>query len=195
VRSKRRILGRPATKVIAGKPRILSSFARRARASAAEDRGAALVEFALVLPLLLVLILGTLDFGKAINYWIDETHLAAEGARFAVVNKNPGSGVSLQQYIKQQADTGELRNGGPSVGGTGAQVCIDFPASAGGSPVVGDPVRVRVTSTYHWMLGGLLALLHLPSTFTATTSVSGAATMRLEAMPTNYAASCFSAAA
>jgi Flp pilus assembly protein TadG len=45
------------------------------------EAGAALVEFVLVLPLLLVLLLGMLDLGKAFNYWIDETHLAHEGAR------------------------------------------------------------------------------------------------------------------
>jgi hypothetical protein len=35
------------------------------------------------------------DFGKAFNYWNDETHLANEAVRYAVVNKNPlgGSGT------------------------------------------------------------------------------------------------------
>ena len=58
------------------------------RAVRNED-GAALVEFVLVLPLLLLLLIGMLDLGKAFNYWIDETHLANEGARYAAVNKNP----------------------------------------------------------------------------------------------------------
>ena len=157
------------------------------------ERGAALVEFALVLPILLVLLLGTIDFGKAINYWIDQTHLSAEGVRWAAVNKNPGSGgVSLQQYIKQQADTHELRSGGPGVAGSGAEVCVDFPN--GGTPTVGDPVRVRISTTYHWMLGGLLSMLDPSSSFAGTTTLSASATMRLEALPTNYSASCFSAA-
>ena len=41
------------------------------------EEGTALVEFALVLPVLLLLLLGVLDFGKAYNYWIDTTHLSA----------------------------------------------------------------------------------------------------------------------
>src|SRR5438128_12535421 len=75
-----------------------------------DERGVALTEMALVLPLLLLLILGMIDFGKAINYWIDETHLANEAARMAMVNNNPGSGVgkNLQQYILDQADSAEL---------------------------------------------------------------------------------------
>jgi Flp pilus assembly protein TadG len=56
----------------------------------AADRGVAMVEMALVLPLLLVLLMGMLDFGRAINYWNDVNHIAGEGARFAAVNNNPG---------------------------------------------------------------------------------------------------------
>src|SRR4051812_42050175 len=46
-----------------------------------EDRGAAAVEFALVLPLLLVLVFAIVDFGRA--FFIKETlnHAAREGAR------------------------------------------------------------------------------------------------------------------
>ena len=38
-----------------------------------------------VLPLLMMLLLGMLDFGKAFNSWIDETHMANVGARLASV--------------------------------------------------------------------------------------------------------------
>lgn len=143
-----------------------------------EERGTSLVEFALVLPLLLLILFGVLDFGKAFNYWNDETHLAAEGARWAVVNSNPGSGT-LQQYIQQQADSAELRSG--------AQVCISFPTnpSTGSSGQVGDPVTVTVRSNYSWIPflsspgGGALSL---------PTTISGTATMRLEALPTAFSA-------
>ncbi len=68
-----------------------------------DESGVALVEFAFVLPLLLVLLLGIIDFGRAFNHWIDATHLANVGARYATVNKNPGAtGQTLQQYIQAQ---------------------------------------------------------------------------------------------
>ena len=115
----------------------------------ARESGVALVEFALVLPLLLLILIGMLDFGKIFNYWIDETHLANEGARYAVVNKNPSlGGGSLQSYIQQQADTPELRNGGTSAVPVGTQVCISFP---NGTATVGDPVEVTVTTDYHFV--------------------------------------------
>jgi Flp pilus assembly protein TadG len=159
---------------------LLRALKTRAAGGRESEAGVALVEFALVLPLLLVLLFGMLDFGKAFNYWIDETHLANEGARWAVVNKNPGSG-SLQQYIQQQADTPELRNGGTSSVATPLRVCISFP---NGSAEVGDPVHVTASVTYNWLpfLGSRVGI--------AQTTVTGSATMRLEARPTVYGAGC-----
>jgi Flp pilus assembly protein TadG len=150
------------------------------RESLRNDEGAALIELVLVLPLVLVLLFGMLDFGKAFNYWIDETHLANEGARWAVVNKNPGSG-SLQQYIQQQADTPELRNGGTSSVPSPLEVCINFP---NGTADVGDPVHVTASATYNWLpfLGTRVGI--------AQTTITGSSTMRLEAVPTNYGAGC-----
>lgn len=144
------------------------------------EAGVSLVEFALVLPLLLVLLFGMLEFGKAFNYWIDSTHLANAGARWAVVNKNPGSGT-LQQYVQQQADTPELRNGGTASVPGPLEVCISFP---NGSANVGDPVHVRASVTYNWLpfLGTRLGI--------AQTTITGSATMRLEAQPSNYGAGC-----
>ena len=145
-----------------------------------DEEGTALVEFALILPILALLLFAMLDFGKAFNYWIDETHLANEGARWAVVNRNPGGG-SLQQYILAQATTAELRNGGTASIPNPAQVCISFP---NGTSNVGDPVRVTVSATYHWLpiLGTSLGI--------GQSTIEGSSHMRLEALPTNYAAGC-----
>lgn len=145
------------------------------------ERGAALAEFALVAPLLFLLLFGMLDFGKAFNYWIDGQHLSNEGARWAVVNKNPGAGSgTLQEFIQQQADTAELRNGGTTSVGTPMEVCISFPNGAN----VGEPVHVTASFTYNWLpfLGDEIGVFQ--------TTVTGSSTMRLEAMPTNYGAGC-----
>jgi Flp pilus assembly protein TadG len=139
------------------------------------------VEFALILPVFALLLFGMLDFGKAFNYWIDETHLANEGARWAVVNKNPASSGTLQESIRDQANTPELRTGGTPSLADPLRVCIEFP---NGTSKVGDPVRVTVTATYRWL--GLIT----SQTSLTETPISGSSTMRLEALPTNYAAGC-----
>src|SRR4051812_21984513 len=50
------------------------------------ESGQSVVEFALMLPLLCTLILLIVDFGKAMNYWIDLTHVSNQIARQAAVN-------------------------------------------------------------------------------------------------------------
>ncbi|MGN6681214.1 MAG: TadE/TadG family type IV pilus assembly protein [Streptosporangiaceae bacterium] len=45
------------------------------------DRGAAAIEFALLFPLLMLIVFGTIDFGRALNAQITLTQAAREGAR------------------------------------------------------------------------------------------------------------------
>jgi hypothetical protein len=155
---------------------------RRIRSRRDGEAGTAVVELALVLPLFFLLLFGMLDFGKAFNYWIDETHLANLGARWSVVNKNPGApALTLQQHIRAQANTEEMRLGGTATLQNPISVCISFPNS--GSSLVGDPVRVTVAMTYRWLpfLGERISILQ--------TTVRASATMRIEQKPTNYSTS------
>src|SRR5437773_10650409 len=93
------------------------------------DRGTAIVEFSIVLPLLLLLLFGIVDFAKAWNYTNDMTHLANEGARLAAVDNNPGSGSgkTLQQYIASQAESSELKNGAATSTAARGLACTHFP--------------------------------------------------------------------
>jgi Flp pilus assembly protein TadG len=52
------------------------------------DRGAAAVEFALVLPFLLLLVCGLIDFGRAYNAKLTLTHAAREGVRVWALTKD-----------------------------------------------------------------------------------------------------------
>ncbi len=158
------------------------------RPQAADEHGVALIEFALVLPMVLLLLLGMIDVGKAVNYWNDETHLANEAARFAAVNNSPtkdasGNAVprSLNAAIVNEADSAELRSGGSSVSksdGTpgGVSVCIYFPA---GTHNVNDPVKVVVKAQYNW-LGYLVG-----KGVRANSGLTATSTMRIEQPPTD----------
>jgi len=71
------------------------------RSTDRRDRGAAAVEFALVLPVLLLVVCGIVDFGRAYNAQVALTQAAREGARLAalsqpnVVSRTQGAAVPL----------------------------------------------------------------------------------------------------
>ena len=158
----------------------IHSFLPRVR-HLGDEKGAALVEFALVLPLLLLLLFSILEFGRAFNYWIDQTHLANVAARWAAVDKNPGPGSTLQESIRMQANTEELRSGGTASVPVPLQVCLEFP---NGTSAIGDPVEATVRTDFNWLpfLGDQVGAM--------TTTLTGSATMRLERPPTQYSESC-----
>ena len=167
---------------------------------ARDERGTALAELAIVMPLLLVLILGMLDFGKAFHEWIDQTHVANEGARLAAVNYCPdptaadgcGWGTTacpvtdrtqcIAWFVANQLDTKELRPPGRATSSYApqqnpAQACVRYPNGA--ATQVGDPVEVAVTVRYQW-LRYITGRFALPN---GHTDIHGKATMRLESLP------------
>ena len=62
-----------------------------------EDRGAAIVEIALVLPLFAMLLFGIIEFGWAFTQNLDVRHGAQEGARLAAVNWSAASNTGATQ--------------------------------------------------------------------------------------------------
>jgi Flp pilus assembly protein TadG len=60
---------------------------RRRPGNGARDRGAAAVEFALLLPMLLLLMFGLIDLGRALNAQITLTQAAREGVRLAALSE------------------------------------------------------------------------------------------------------------
>jgi Flp pilus assembly protein TadG len=60
---------------------------RTARARRPGDSGAAAVEFALLLPVLLLVTFGIIDFGRALNAQVTITQAAREGARLAALSQ------------------------------------------------------------------------------------------------------------
>ncbi|MGX9900239.1 TadE/TadG family type IV pilus assembly protein [Arthrobacter sp. SA17] len=50
------------------------------------EKGAAAVEFALIVPIFLVLVLGIFEFGRAFNIQVSLSEAAREAARYAAVN-------------------------------------------------------------------------------------------------------------
>jgi Flp pilus assembly protein TadG len=168
-------------------PRLMVGSRRR---KLADEGGVALVEFALVLPLVLLLLFGMIDVGKAVNYWNDETHLANEAARFAAVDNSSdpnwagnktNAAYKINTAVKNHADSAELKTGGThSISSPGVRICLWFPNNTitTDDPArdhrVGDPVQVVVTAQYNW-LGYLVG-----QGVRARSSLTATSTMRLE---------------
>jgi len=143
------------------------------------EAGQSLVEFALILPLLLIVVLGVVDLGKAFGYKNDETNLANQAARAAAVNSCPGGCSNISNWIISQAPSNELKNGGGSIASSGLStsgaIAFTFPAGTT-KHCIGDPVNVTVKVHYNW-LNFLKVQGVLP---TLGTDITGSATMRLE---------------
>lgn len=67
------------------------------------ERGQALVEMALVLPILILIIFGITEFGRIINAKIIVTGAAREGARYAAVNGKLVTDSQIIAAVKSSA--------------------------------------------------------------------------------------------
>src|SRR5437773_8897929 len=70
------------------------------------ERGAALIEAALTIPLLLFVSVAIFEFGRAFETWQVMTNAAREGARVAVLPNSPAGAV--QSRVKDYLRTGSL---------------------------------------------------------------------------------------
>jgi Flp pilus assembly protein TadG len=111
------------------------------------EDGAQLVEFALVLPLLLLVFLGIAEFGFIFQRYEVVTNAAREGARIAIL---PGYAIpgDVETRIRNYMTAG----GVPVTGGNPVIAVTDGTAIPGG----GTTRRVSVTYTHNYLfLGGM----------------------------------------
>ncbi|MER3419286.1 MAG: pilus assembly protein TadE [Chloroflexota bacterium] len=132
-----------------------------ARDLGGREHGVALVELAMVLPLLLVLVFGIIDFGRAFQTWITLTNAAREGARLGTVSQDA-------QAVRQRCE---------STAGVSGVSC-----SVSGLPgMTGQDVTVTANYTLQFItpVGSLISLLGGQGMQTSF-NMSASATMRIE---------------
>ena len=108
------------------------------------ERGQAMVEFAMIVPIFLLLVFAIVDFGMGLYSWITVTNAAREGARMGTVGADS---ATITQRVKDTA--GSLNNSNLTVTVTNAQ----------GTP--GSSVKVDVDYQYHLItpVGNILHLI------------------------------------
>jgi len=125
------------------------------------ERGAALIEFALVFPMLLVLTLTVVDISRAFFVKNLAYQAAREGVRTLVVGSVSDS-MAVRQRVMQV--TGAANVTLKSLGVTG--------------PNADKLQSVSVGVEFHWMFGGLFSWLG--ATFSDPATLTGVAWMRKE---------------
>jgi len=95
------------------------------------EKGQSLVEFALILPLFLLLLFGVVDFGRALHAYITIDHAGREAARAASVGEtddekvkkiavDKAAGISLESTMVAVSP-------GPYTSGTDVTITITYP--------------------------------------------------------------------
>ena len=131
------------------------------------DRGANLVEFALIAPFLLLLVIGIVEFSFLFATNLDVKHGAREGARITAVNEPSGGNADLAAEICS-------RMGIAGVSPTGITWSSD------GTPSVGEGVQITVSTNSFDTLTGFIDWVFPAS----LTSIDATVSIRIEQPPT-----------
>jgi Flp pilus assembly protein TadG len=119
-----------------------------------------MVEFALISPLLFLILLGVVDFGRAFYYWTTVANAAREGARYGTTHPNQITSSqkpapnNLLYHVQQEAGTAVQLD--PSlvsvvyVDTTGSPTCDAVNPPAGGctAPAPTNPSYIKVVVSY-----------------------------------------------
>lgn len=118
------------------------------------ERGQALVEFALTIPIIFLAIFGVIDFGRALYAYDLVTSAARLGSRFAIVH---GPACSPAPTCTATPDTVQtyVRSQESGIDASTLNVTTTWPVAtgcAGGAPMQKCPVLVTVTYSFKYLL-------------------------------------------
>jgi Flp pilus assembly protein TadG len=157
-----------------GSTRTVPHTPRGRRSASRRQGGAAIVELGLVLPLLLLLFLGTMDFGRVMYWSITLTHAARAGAQYGAQS----TAIAANSTAIRAAALAEAQDIG-AIGVTSRRYCLCPPETSVGctSTCSGyGPPRVFVEVTTDATFRTLVPWPGIP----ATTPMVRTASVRLQ---------------
>lgn len=115
------------------------------------EKGQSLVEFALVVPLLVMLLLGIVDFGRIFHAYLTINHAGREAARAASIGKDDitikSVAVNDATSIKLTSDKITISPGGTRTSGSNVTITIIYPVDFL-TPVIGQIVgKINLKNT------------------------------------------------
>jgi Flp pilus assembly protein TadG len=117
---------------------------RRPSSSLGTERGQALTEFVLALPILAVLLVAVVQFGSVLNEWVEVSQAARVGARTASVSRKSDDG-SANAVDAARGSVSKVE-----------QEQLQVAVTPDGPWTKGSPVTVRVSSPFEVNVLGLV---------------------------------------
>jgi Flp pilus assembly protein TadG len=130
----------------------------------ARRSGAAATEFAIVLPLLVLLVFGCVDLGRSIGAYIITSNAARVGAEYGATHGYTAFSYSTWQNQVIAAATQEMQGTGQSFNSNLMTVTVSA------TPTTGNLYRTTVVASYRFSM--LTTLPGLPTQFVVSHSVT-----------------------
>jgi Flp pilus assembly protein TadG len=136
------------------------------------ERGAALIEAAVTIPMLLLVAVGIFEFGRAYQTWQILTNAAREGARIAVL-EGPTS-ANVETRVRDYMQAGQLSEYSAATVGVNRSASI----TVNGAPVSASEVSIDYPFSF-------IVLQPVARLVAPTTSLGGAVVMHAQALMRN----------
>jgi Flp pilus assembly protein TadG len=141
------------------------------------DDGQAMTEFALILPIFMIIVAGLLGFGRVFFYWIQANHVASETARWAIVDRNPYAPTTLQRAAADSSSSEFNSN---------TTVCI----TREGDKDLGAPLEVTVAKPFTFVPILGIGKITIRASSTMRIERLGAKDASNNAIPETYTEGC-----
>ena len=139
-----------------------------------DQKGAAAVEFVLILPLLLVLVIGLIDFGRIGFVQVSTTSASREGARFSsLYSTGLPSTQTLNDFVQTSTPAAAR------VAQLDSAATLTVLVSQCSSTTSSENTSVTVSTNFKWLLPvGLISILNPGSTWVQDFTITSTGVMR-----------------